>query len=858
MKKIIVCIAALICQNLLAQSVVTVNPDRTISLNGSKFFPISVYLQSDWSGAASLGINTASRPFCTSTSALAQCEANHLYGHLTVGPSCDKENAQSIRDRETSVFTNSVNQFKNSNYIFGYGLPDEPISSEHLSVADTKWAYDLIKSKDPNHVVFFTDYASDVSAHKNSADIFLNDEYPFNNSSNPLYDIKTKFKNMLNQVAPKPAWLVIQTGSQFGVPSDANIRAETYLSIALGSTGIIFYSYDVADSKVHNIKKDGDPAFMKNLISELKSFSPYFLAPTSSSLSYTSNDVDAILKDLNGKSYLIAVNKNPSARNISFTLAGNSNATARIIGTAAAGSVRTGQSITISSSGVMTDVLQGLEAVVYEISKPTTGGDGLTGNYFNGMNFETPVYSRVDPNINFDWSNDSPYASVNTDRFSVRWSGQIQADYTENYTFYLNTDNGRRLWINGQLLVDSWIDDWNKEYTGTIALTAGQKYDIRLEYFENYGGASCKMEWSSVSQSRQVVPQSHLYRNPLPVVSISSPAANVILDAGTITLTASASDNTGIAKIEFFNGPILLGTSTTNPYRYTWSDAAAGNYSLTARATDNLGGITVSSVVNIIVKATAVNKAPSVSLTSPGNGSGYTAPVNITLSATASDTDGSVVKVEFYNGHALLGSSSSTVSPYSYTWTNIGAGVYTITAKAYDNSGGSSVSGSTSVTVTAVGTNSCSGWAQYAENNGYVAGSLVRNSGVRFQCKEWPYSGWCNGAAWAYAPGTGAYWTDAWYNNGSCSSRTSDGNKIEGEEQENVMLLTPNPVGNTLSMLSTIDLSGGHIRILNAWGVEILAIDSYTSPLNVSSLPSGSYILIWAKGYQSFISHFVK
>ncbi|MDF2455193.1 MAG: type sorting protein, partial [Cytophagaceae bacterium] len=681
---------------------------------------------------------------------------------------------------------------------------------------------------------------------------------PFNNAPNPLYDIKTRHKNMMDQVAPKPAWLIIQTGSQFGVPTNAQIRAETYLSIALGSTGIIFYSYDVADANgVHNIKKDGDPAFMKNLITELKSFSPYFLAPTSSKLSYTSNDIDAILKEQDGKLYLIAVNKNASAKSISFTIAGSSNVTARIIGTASAGSTRTGQSINISSTGVLADALQGLEAVVYEIgTTTTTNGDGLTANYFNGINFETPVYSRIDPSINFNWGNGSPNAVVNADRFSVRWSGQIQPQYSETYTFHLNSDNGRRLWINGQLIVDKWIDDWQTEYTGNITLIAGQKYDIKLEHFENNGGAACKMEWSSPSQPKQVVPQIRLSSNPLPSVSISSPSNNTTVNAGNLTIAATATDNGSIAKVEFYNGNTLLGTDTTSPYSYLWNNVPAGTYNLTARATDNQGGIKTSSVVTLVVKSVTVNQSPNVSLTSPATGATYNAPANITISASASDADGSVAKVEFYNGTALLG--TMTTGPYSYTWTNAAAGTYSLTAKAYDNSGASTVSATRTVTVEAIVINACSGIGSYTENNGYVTGSVVKHGGKRYECKEWPYSGWCNGAAWAYAPGSGAYWSDAWYDRGSCSARKNAEVSAAVNIEEVDLLPVPNPVVNQLTLLSSQDLTGGRVQLLNAWGAEVLTVDSYAASVDVSALPSGAYLVVWSKGDKRVIKHFVK
>ncbi|MBN2485785.1 MAG: T9SS type A sorting domain-containing protein [Bacteroidales bacterium] len=146
---------------------------------------------------------------------------------------------------------------------------------------------------------------------------------------------------------------------------------------------------------------------------------------------------------------------------------------------------------------------------------PVNGnGDGLTGSYYNGMNFETPVATRKDANINFNWGTGSPMSGVNTDNYSVKWTGQIQPRYSGAYTFYITSDNGRRVWVNNQLIIDKWIDDWDITYTGTINLTAGQKYDIKVEYFENVGGANCKLEWSSAYQAREIVPQSQLYSTP--------------------------------------------------------------------------------------------------------------------------------------------------------------------------------------------------------------------------------------------------------------------------------------------------------------------------------------------------------
>lgn len=106
---------------------------------------------------------------------------------------------------------------------------------------------------------------------------------------------------------------------------------------------------------------------------------------------------------------------------------------------------------------------------------------------------------------------------------------------------------------------------------------------------------------------------------------------------------------------------------------------------------DNLRTLTASSA--------PTNAAPTVSLTSPTAGASYAAPASLTLAATAADSDGSVAKVEFYQGSTLLG--TSTASPYSYTWTGVAAGTYSLTAKATDNQGATTTSAAVSVTVSA-------------------------------------------------------------------------------------------------------------------------------------------------------------
>lgn len=158
---------------------------------------------------------------------------------------------------------------------------------------------------------------------------------------------------------------------------------------------------------------------------------------------------------------------------------------------------------------------------------PTVGnGNGLTGNYYNGMNFETFIFSRLDPTINFDWGEGSPGTGVNSNAYTVRWTGKVEPRYSGQYTFYITSDNGRRLWVNNQLIIDKWLDDWDIEYSGNITLTAGQQYDIKLEYFENNGGANCKLSWSSALQGKEIIPKNQLYATSLTLVNSSLATAH--------------------------------------------------------------------------------------------------------------------------------------------------------------------------------------------------------------------------------------------------------------------------------------------------------------------------------------------
>ena len=145
---------------------------------------------------------------------------------------------------------------------------------------------------------------------------------------------------------------------------------------------------------------------------------------------------------------------------------------------------------------------------------PAGNGTGLKGQYYNNVDFTLLRITRTDSTVNFNWANGSPGAGVQGDTFSVQWTGEVQAQFTETYTFYTVTDDGVRLWVNGQQLINDWNNHAATENSGTIALVAGQRYTIQMDYYENTGAASAQLLWSSPSQVKQVIPQTQLYPAP--------------------------------------------------------------------------------------------------------------------------------------------------------------------------------------------------------------------------------------------------------------------------------------------------------------------------------------------------------
>ena len=200
-------------------------------------------------------------------------------------------------------------------------------------------------------------------------------------------------------------------------------------------------------------------------------------------------------------------------------------------------------------------------------------GTGLRGDYYanatNGTaNFSgLPTLSSVDPTVNFNWGTDLPGPSIPANYFMVRWHGQVQPIYSDLYTFSTRSDDGSRLWVNGQLLVSQWQNQAATTASGTIALQANQKYDLVMEYYEWTTPSVAQLSWSSVHQAPQIIPATQLYPGS------SSPLAATLggtLTGGGSSYTLSWAGSFNLLTATDLAGPwSVIATNSLSPYTVT-------------------------------------------------------------------------------------------------------------------------------------------------------------------------------------------------------------------------------------------------------------------------------------------------
>jgi hypothetical protein len=215
-------------------------------------------------------------------------------------------------------------------------------------------------------------------------------------------------------------------------------------------------------------------------------------------------------------------------------------------------------------------------------------GGGVRADYYRGMDLNNRVLTRIDPQINFNWPQDTaPDSAVGTGPFSVRWTGEIEAVFSETYIFYTNSADGVRLWVDGRQLVDNWTNHDTTENSGRIELAAGNVYSLQMECYESGNGAVAELLWSSPSTPKQIVPQAAL--SPPIRASSPSPANRETGTKMTPTLRWNAGDYAASHDVYFgtdqdavanatksspeYKGTKALGDENYEPGKLVWATA---------------------------------------------------------------------------------------------------------------------------------------------------------------------------------------------------------------------------------------------------------------------------------------------
>ena len=264
-----------------------------------------------------------------------------------------------------------------------------------------------------------------------------------------------------------------------------------------------------------------------------------------------------------------------------------------------------------------------------------------------------------------------------TDPSVVGYNVYYQADsYTQPFNGTGATNGASP--INVQNQTSATINGLDPSHAYYFAVTA-------------YNASGVESSYSNIAILPELVP---------PTISLNSPANNANV-SGAVSVTANASDNVGVAKVEFYVNGTLNATDISTPYIYSWdtSSVTVGTYTLMAKAYDAAGNVGQSTSVNVTVDKDT--SAPTVSISAPTNNA--TVSGTMTVTADVSDNIG-VSRVEFYENGVLRAAVNS--SPYSYKWdTSASAnGAYTISAKAYDAVGNVGQSVSVLITVNNIAT----------------------------------------------------------------------------------------------------------------------------------------------------------
>jgi len=323
-------------------------------------------------------------------------------------------------------------------------------------------------------------------------------------------------------------------------------------------------------------------------------------------------------------------------------------------------------------------------------------GNGLKGEYYKDANLSNLVFTRIDPYIVFqEWMSLGVHHKIPGVTYSMRWTGQIMAQFSEAYTFDLYAGGNHRLWIDGKLVIDKWVEDYPTDYfTTPINLVAGQKYDIKLEYANSDSRSGLELSWSSASLPQEYVPMCQLFSSP-----ISQPPSNqapvayagsditITLPTNFVKLDGSASKDADGSIVTWawtkIAGPSQFSITNAGSATTTATGLGVGVFVFRLTVTDDKGA---SASDDVTVTVLAANLAPVANAGADINVSLPTTSAQLNGGASK-DPDGTIIKYAWSILSGPAGSNFNDASSPATLVTGLVVGTYVFRLTVTDDKG---------------------------------------------------------------------------------------------------------------------------------------------------------------------------